>query len=100
MKYLSLILVLSFFIFHKIFFVLIGIILSLYELNRNYFIYLLKTDNKDISNNEENKTKISLTLKSENIETTNKNSRSDLVDIVEELGFIPSLDKNNDTHAA
>ena len=92
MEYLSLLLVLSHFIIHNIFLVIIGIILALYLINEKNRI-LNKTvtqSKKEISNSTRNKEKV----------INEEYSDFILVDKIEELGYIPSrMDLDSDKAA-
>ena len=94
LKYYSLVLVISFFLIHKILLVIIGIIISLYEINKdniNSTILNLGEDNEGINKSSSfNKLESDYinNYKSENM------SQTRLVEIVDEIGFIPSIDKD------
>ena len=90
--YLSLILVLSFFLFHDIKLVLIGVIFSLYIINKdtlNRFITFItmKEEKKD-------KKIIDISKKKEyqNISENKRDSELKLAKSVEETGFIPRIE--------
>ena len=95
---MSLLLVVSFFIFNNIYLVLIGITIALYQLNKNKLFNLTnmfltnktKETKHDRTNSKDNK-------KKKNYEVESNNS---LVEKVEELGYIPSIDDNNEINAA
>tara|TARA_B100000579_G_scaffold155193_1_gene126232 strand:+ start:82 stop:429 length:348 start_codon:yes stop_codon:yes gene_type:complete len=102
---LSLILVVSFLFIHNIIPVLIGVVLSLYLINLDLissFTNLIKQNlfkekgfielnkNNKLTNTKRN------TIKSIEIE----DSTLALVQEIEELGFIPSLDKNDESNLA
>ena len=92
MEYLSLLLVLSHFIIHNIFLVIIGIILALYLINeKNRIINKTVTQSKkEISNSTRNKEKV----------INEEYSDFILVDKIEELGYIPSrMDLDSDKAA-
>ena len=104
LEYLSFTLILSYFFVHHIFLVLIGIIFSLYLININYLNNLFRSIDKHfvikkstIDLNENNKIKIS---NSSNIESSEEDTQLTLVETIEELGFIPSVNKNDDINAA
>tara|TARA_Y100001968_G_C19279801_1_gene678647 strand:+ start:118 stop:423 length:306 start_codon:yes stop_codon:yes gene_type:complete len=89
LEYLSLFMVLSFFLFHNIYIVLLGLILSIFTINKNTInSYIEHNQNKNIEEHEENaddeKTK----------ELIKDESVLSLVEKIEELGFIPSKDDN------
>ena len=99
-EYISLILVLSFFKFHNINLVFTGLFFSLVTINKNKIFKLtelyklrkiiIREANKNISEKSEDK---EIKLHSEDFDLS-------LVNKVEELGFIPSLEKNNNNIAA
>ena len=103
-EYLSLLLVLSFLIIHKIYIVIIGISLAIYIINKkslysfiNNFIYSHKDKIP-----KEYKIKKDIPIK---LETTRQRSNKEtklisLAEIIEESGFIPSLDKEDNRNAA
>lgn len=99
-KYLPFILVTSFFKFHNIILVLIGIGLALFQLNKNSIINYLKSnenkkfDNKEFKDNSLIKNDYNL------INPNNEDSNINLAETIEELGFIPSTNKKNDSQAA
>ena len=103
-EYLSPTLVFSYFFVHNIFLVLIGILFSLYLVNINMFNNLkkymnknlvLKNQSKDLNiNNKE------INSKPIDIKSTKKDKKLTLVEEIEEFGFIPSIDKKNNTNAA
>ena len=98
-KYLSLTLVLSFFLMHNIYLVLFGIIISLYILNKNI---LKKEINFRIDFNQENekqKPKKTKNISKKDIESENKLNDLSLVESIEEYGIIPSIKTNNDKAA-
>ena len=103
-EYLSPILVFSYFFIHKIFLVLIGITFSLYLLNINMINNLkkyisknliIKIESKDLHKNDKENNSNAI-----NIKSTNEESKLTLVEEIEEFGFIPSIDKKNNTNAA
>ena len=103
-EYLSMTLVLSYFFIHNIFLVLIGITFSLYLININFTNRIIKSINKNLVNQKES---IELNAKDTETETNpiNKESTKEdikltLVETIEELGFIPSLDNNDETNVA
>tara|TARA_B100001029_G_scaffold163791_1_gene154182 strand:- start:818 stop:1135 length:318 start_codon:yes stop_codon:yes gene_type:complete len=96
MEYLALMLVMSYFIFHSILLVIIGILYSI------YFIY------KDTLQNYIKKSKLFYSRQVKEMQDDmqhalgekDKSSRLSLVEKIEETGFIPSLDKKEDNEAA
>tara|TARA_B100000945_G_scaffold77972_1_gene60232 strand:- start:1052 stop:1378 length:327 start_codon:yes stop_codon:yes gene_type:complete len=99
LEYLSLVMILSYFLVHNIFLVITGICSSLLLININYINRLMKPINRKIIKdfNKNNKEK-----KSDSIIINSKKevSQLSLVETVEELGYIPSIDKNNSSKAA
>ena len=96
-EYLSLALVLSFFIIHNIYLEFIGIGLALLSINKKLIIGITNTkieiNNKKISSNiQKEKSKNYITIKEKPILS--------LVETIEESGFIPSIDKEKDNNAA
>ena len=103
-EYLSPTLILSYLFVHNIFYVLIGIIFSFYLININFINQIARSINKKIfiqkpdsvlTNNEKEKKPDLI-----NIKPNEENTTVSLVDMIEELGFIPSPDKNKDDKAA
>ena len=93
--YFTLILVLSFFFLHNIYLVIIGIMLSLFTINKEKINKYIKSNKikKKKNNNEKIETKNTKDLIKENSLLT-------LVEEIEELGFIPSKDNEDDNCAA
>ena len=103
LEYFNLILILSYFGIHNIFLVIIGIIFSLYLINRKFIISIIGSVNKklfikkvSIDFNKNDNTKKSDSIK---LQPT-KDSKLTLVETIEELGFIPSKDKSDHRDAA
>ena len=96
-EYLSLILVLSFFIIHNIYLEFIGIGLALLSINKSYIMSVSNTKiiikDKKIKSNPQNKIQ-------KKIITIKEKSILSLVETIEESGFIPSIDKDEDNNAA
>ena len=97
-------LVLSYFFIHNILFVIIGILLSIYLINTDIVEKLSGYFNRNpyiedltinLKNNDD-----SIESKSIDIDLINQDSNLKLVDIIEESGFIPSIDKSKDINAA
>ncbi len=104
MEYLSPTLVFSYFLIHNIFLVLIGITISLYLININMINNLkksisknlvLKNEPKEIDKNDKE-----INSNTINIKSTKENKKLTLVEEIEESGFIPSIDKRNNSNAA
>ena len=103
-EYLSPTLVLSYFFIHNIFLVLIGIIFSLYLININMINSLKNSITKNLfitkeskESNKNDKEKNSNTI---HINSPKEDTNLTLVEEIEEFGFIPSIDKKNNTNAA
>ena len=103
-EYLSSILVLSYFFIHNIFLVLIGITLSLYVINVNFITRIIKSIYKNLVNKKES---IELNANDTEIKTnptikksTKEDTKLTLVETIEELGFIPSLDNSDKNNVA
>jgi len=103
-EYLTPILILSYFFVHNIFLVLIGIVFSLYLLNINMINYIKESIIKNLNTKKEfkeaNKIDKEFNLNNINIRSTKEDSKLTLVEEIEELGFIPSMDKEDNTNAA
>jgi len=99
-EYLSSTLVLSYFFVHNIFLVLIGITFSLYLININLFnrININLFQKKESIDLNENDKEIKANPINQN--SCKENKKLTLVETIEELGFIPSLDKNNESNVA
>ena len=104
LEYLSLIFVLSYFFLHNIHLVIVGIIFSFYLINTSHInstqkelkknIVIKKVSNDLYQNNKELESDII------NAESTRIDSDFTLVETVEELGFIPTIEKNDQGIAA
>jgi len=100
LEYLSLLLVISFVVFHNIFIVLAGIVLSLYIINNKLIDDSLEFIISKTKFSQSNK-KISSVLKPKLIiETKKDDSQISLVEAIEESGYIPSIEKNTKQDAA
>ena len=103
-EYLSSILVLSYFFIHNISLVLIGITFSLYLININFINRIIKSSNEKLLNKKES---IDSNVNDKEIKTNHINKQSTkegtkltLVETIEELGFIPTLDKKDEDNVA
>ena len=103
-EYLSSTLVLSYFFIHNIFLVLIGITFSLYLINVNFINRIIRSIYKKLVCKKES---IELNAKDTEVETnpinkqsTKEDTKLTLVETIEELGFIPSLDNNDESNVA
>ena len=101
-EYLSPIFILSYFFFHNIVLVLIGIFFSLYLINLNYIIKLIATMNKNqfFKNLVSDFYKNNKLPKSDyvNAQSPEEGSKYTLAEAIEELGFIPSINSKNDNN--
>ena len=96
--YLSLALVLSFFIIYNIYIVWLGISLALYTLNMNSINTLVK--NIIHTKKDEEEVVINKLDKTKNEDYENKKTVISLVETIEQSGYIPSIEKNDSTNAA
>ena len=103
-EYLSPTLVFSYFFIHNIFLVLIGIIFSLYLININMINNLKKSILKNLAVKNEskdlNKNQKKINSNTINLKSTQEDKKLTLVEEIEEFGFIPSIDKKNNSNAA
>ena len=103
-EYLSPIMVFSYFFIHNIFLVLIGITFSLYLININMINSLKKSIYKNLALKNEckelNKNNKEINSNTINIKSTKEDKKLTLVEEIEEFGFIPSIDKKNNSNAA
>ena len=98
--YLSLILVLSFLLLHNIYAVFLGLLLALYSIKRsNIHDFINFIINKIRPKKIEKKDKIEEIVVVNNDKKIENNSLS-LVEEIEELGFIPSINKKINSDAA
>lgn len=101
LEWLSLSLVLSFFLFHNIFLVISGIVLSICIIKMDIIYstidYILNIINKIHKVNPSESTFSTLNLK---IMPNNQEDKPSLVEKIEELGFIPTSENENDSNAA
>jgi len=96
--------VLSYFFIHNIFIVIIGILLSIYLINAHKvekFINFFNINQygKGLPKNPKNNCVI-IDSKPIDMDLENQDSNLTLVEIIEESGFIPSIEKKNDINAA
>ena len=104
LEYLCPTLILSYIFLHNIYLVLIGNAISLYLIHSNsvnrFILYFNKNSihkNKSRDLNKNIHKKIS---NSNNLNSKRVDQKISLVEAIEELGFIPSIDKNEDNKAA
>ena len=99
MEYLSLALVLSFFLLHNINLVLLGIIIALLTINKKYIYSIIKLDKTKSFNKKVNPETL-ISKESKSTDLYREDSIISLAEKIEEIGFIPSSEKSNDSHAA
>ena len=103
-EYLSSILVLSYFFIHNIFLVLIGITFSLYLININFINRIIKSIYKNLVNKKEsielNERDTELEINPINKQSNKEDIKLTLVETIEELGFIPSIDNSDESNVA
>ena len=95
-EYISLFLVLSFLIIHNIYLELIGIGLAILSINKSFIISIINKiviKDKRLKSNPQK-------ITSEKLITIKEKSILSLVETIEESGFIPSIDKDQDNNAA
>ena len=103
-EYLSPTLILSYFFIHNIFLVLIGITFSLYLINIDMINNLKKSIYKNLAvrnkSKDLNKNEKKINSNTINLKSTKEGKKLTLVEEIEEFGFIPSIDKKNNSNAA
>ncbi len=96
-EYLSLTLILSYFFVNNIFLVLIGITFSLYLININSINRLIRAIDKKLDIKkvyiELSKNNHMINSSPINIKSATEDTELTLVEKIEELGFIPSIDE-------
>ena len=99
-EYISLTLVLSFYLFHNIYLVFVGISFSLLTINKNILLNITRIYKVTKKSKRE-------ILRSDRVKTNNKDIKLikedpdiSLVNKVEELGFIPSINQKDDSKVA
>jgi uncharacterized protein YxeA len=104
LEYLSATLIISYFFINNILLVFIGIIFSFYLINIDFFNNLIRSINKHIITEKEskdlNKNRKGTKSDSLNKKLIKEDSNITLVETIEELGFIPLIDENDDISAA
>ena len=103
-EYFAMTMVLSYFFIHNIFLVLLGITFSVYLINIEFFNRIMRSINKNLVIRKSAK-KFNKLDKSKKLDSINKRSNKEdstltLVEKVEELGYIPSIDENKKSNAA
>tara|TARA_B100000214_G_scaffold327815_1_gene266567 strand:- start:1213 stop:1551 length:339 start_codon:yes stop_codon:yes gene_type:complete len=102
-EYITPFLILSYFIIHNIYLVLISITLSLYLINIDRINNIRKSISKNLviekeSKNENNDKKIK--SNTTNIQKPKEDIELTLVEEIEEFGFIPSINKKENANSA
>tara|TARA_B100000945_G_C19920956_1_gene385145 strand:+ start:87 stop:404 length:318 start_codon:yes stop_codon:yes gene_type:complete len=96
LEYLSATYILSYFFIHNIFLVIIGIIFSLYLINISFINGLIRSFPKDLvtfkAKKSLNKINKESKIDSINMKSIKDDSALTLVETIEELGYIPSID--------
>ena len=96
--------VFSYFFIHNIFLVLIGITFSLYLININMINNLKKSIYKNLAQKNKskhlNKNQKKINSNTINLKANKEDKNLTLVEEIEEFGFIPSIDKKNNSNAA
>mgnify|MGYP001211388931 CR=1 FL=1 len=99
-EFSSITLILSYFFIKNIFLVLFGIFISIYLINYIFINSFLVKASRFIANDENRKKGKSNTPEKESkytiLKLTDKDSNYKLVERIEELGFIPSLENDDD----
>ncbi len=100
LEYLCPTLILSYIFLHNIYLVLIGNAISLYLINSNSVNrFILYVNNNSINKNKSRDLNNNINEKisnSNHINSIREDPKISLVEVIEELGFIPSIDKNED----
>ena len=97
---LSLLLVISFFIYHNIYIVIIGVSLALYLINKDNTYEILKLKRSKELNKVNFKHKSFIKTESNTTISKKEDFHMSLVEKIEEYGFIPSLDEKDDRNGA
>ncbi len=99
LEYCSFSLVLSYNFIHNIYIVFIGIFIAIDLMNKNIITKIFDELFKDYKNRTRIKLNEQIRNENDQITPTSDINRLSLVDTIEELGFIPSIGKNNDSNA-
>lgn len=94
LEYLSLCLVLSFLIFHKVLLIIAGMIIALYCKDKLIESNILKIENKVKVKSDKLKSRNEDRNDNKNIDKIIKSSDDRLLQLVEETGFIPNINDN------
>ena len=101
-EHLSLLLVLSYFFFHNILMVISGIVLAIYMINISFINNHIFTNMNNLKRSDTKEFKIDpdIELNLKRADSSNEGILISLVDVIEESGFIPSLEKDDFNNAA
>tara|TARA_B100001250_G_scaffold412609_1_gene444311 strand:+ start:107 stop:448 length:342 start_codon:yes stop_codon:yes gene_type:complete len=99
-EYVSAALVFSFFVFHNIALVILGIFISLYAINKYYIHNLIKFSRLIEISKKKQQVYTSKEIESEKIELYKIKSGNGLAEKIEELGYIPSIIDNDEIDVA
>ena len=101
-EHLSLLLVLSYFFFHNILMVISGVMLALYTINISFINNHIFKDMNNVKRKDDKEVKIDpdIEIDLDRADSSNEGGLISLVDVIEESGFIPSLEKDDFSNAA
>ena len=100
MPYLSLLLVLSYFILHNIYIVFTGLFIAISIINIDFINSLIKYYSKKKSNEEKERDTNPKEIGNEKAVSDNEVNLISLVEAIEESGFIPSIKRDDSNNAA
>ena len=100
LKYLSLFLVISFWFFHNILPVFIGISIALCDIYENKFIELYNSYKIYKDNEKEKRNNIQKKVVNQNIIINDDSNIISLAETIEELGYIPSNNDRSDRNTS
>ena len=101
-EHLSLLLVLSYFFFHNILMVISGVVLAIYMINISFINNHIFKNMNNVKREDDKEVKIDpdIELNLKRADSSNEGDLISLVDVIEESGFIPSLEKDDFSNAA
>ena len=100
MEILSLLLVLSFIIFHNIYIVFFGLVLAILLINKEFIFNVVRLNELRESNEEKTNRNISKEIENLSPNDDKEDNLISLVEAIEESGYIPSLEKDDTSKAA
>ena len=105
LELLSISLIMSYYLFNNIIIVFAGIFISLYLINKDNISRILGYNDKKSLKEEKENAELNEKVKAFRTNTNQSNTLQEdcklsLVETIEELGFIPSIDKTNDNNVA